>query len=123
MRQPPPTNPDRPPWHPLLIEARLAVAFAAPAAAWDQTLEEERRAQDSLARDIFGVYCDEMPTRIDFSPLVLDLAGQLYNGVNTAPVLHDALVDAGQDEWAEHFREEPWHPKGCWVVDQLLGKT
>ncbi len=36
----------------------------------------------------------------------------------------DALLEAGHPELAEHFRDaKEWHPKGCWVVDLLLGKT
>ncbi len=34
----------------------------------------------------------------------------------------DALLEAGHAELAEHFQKESWHPKGCWVVDLVLGK-
>jgi hypothetical protein len=33
-----------------------------------------------------------------------------------------AGVENGFD-LAEHFQVEQWHPKGCWVVDLLLGKS
>lgn len=36
--------------------------------------------------------------------------------------LADALMEAGHIELAEHFRE-PVHPKGCWAMDVILGKT
>jgi hypothetical protein len=29
----------------------------------------------------------------------------------------------GHAELAEHFRQERWHPKGCWAVDLILAKT
>ena len=34
----------------------------------------------------------------------------------------DALEEAGQLKLAEHFRPEGWHPKGCWLVDLILGR-
>jgi hypothetical protein len=30
---------------------------------------------------------------------------------------------AGHAELADHFREEQHHPKGCWVLDLVLGKS
>jgi hypothetical protein len=54
---------------------------------------------------------------------VVQLAESLYNGQDCAFALHDALLEVGHAELAEHFRqEETWHPKGCWVVDLVLGK-
>ena len=46
----------------------------------------------------------------------------LYDGQDRAFALHDALLEAGHAELAEHFRQETWHPKGCWVVDLILGR-
>jgi hypothetical protein len=38
--------------------------------------------------------------------------------------LHDALLDAGLAELAEHFAAgEEGHPKGCWALDALTGRT
>jgi hypothetical protein len=53
---------------------------------------------------------------------VVQLAESLYAGQDCAFALHDALLEAGHAELAEHFREEKSHPKGCWVVDPILGK-
>jgi len=39
----------------------------------------------------------------------------------TSP-LHDALELCGEPELAEHFREDGWHPRGCWVIDAILEK-
>jgi hypothetical protein len=48
---------------------------------------------------------------------------RLYDGADVRLVLHDALLDAGHAELAEHFAKEEWHPKGCWATDAILGKT
>ena len=56
------------------------------------------------------------------APTVVQLAESLYAGQDCAFALHDALLEAGHAELAEHFREERSHPKGCWVVDLILGK-
>jgi hypothetical protein len=29
---------------------------------------------------------------------------------------HDALLEAGHAELAQHFRSEQWHPKGCFAM-------
>lgn len=51
------------------------------------------------------------------------LAAALYAGEACAFALHDALLDAGRPELAEHFQgADDWHPKGCWAVDLVLGK-
>jgi hypothetical protein len=53
---------------------------------------------------------------------VVQLAESLYDGQDFVFALHDALLEAGHTELAEHFREEKSHPKGCWVVDMILSK-
>ncbi|MBY0527960.1 MAG: hypothetical protein K2R98_31470 [Gemmataceae bacterium] len=50
------------------------------------------------------------------------LAEAIYSGEDCAFALHDALLDAGHVELAEHFREKE-HPKGCWALDLILGKS
>ncbi|MBL8794809.1 MAG: hypothetical protein JNM56_12950 [Planctomycetia bacterium] len=54
---------------------------------------------------------------------VVELAQSLYDGQDCAFALHDALLDAGLTEFAEHFRQESWHPKGCWALDLVLSKS
>jgi hypothetical protein len=41
------------------------------------------------------------------------------------PILADALEDAGCDsaDILNHCRAETPHVRGCWVVDQVLGKS
>jgi hypothetical protein len=70
---------------------------------------------------------------------VVNLAKAVCNGENCAYALHDALLEADCPQLANHFNpmlltEEirglytlknfhNHHPKGCWVIDLLLGKT
>ena len=45
------------------------------------------------------------------------------NQAAVAP-LHDALLDAGLTDLADHFRDgNERHPKGCWVVDLLTRRA
>jgi hypothetical protein len=53
---------------------------------------------------------------------VVKLAEALYAGEDCSFALHDALLEAGHTELAEHFREKD-HPKGCWALDTLLGRN
>lgn len=67
------------------------------------------------------------------------LAEAVYEGEDCTFALHDALLEAGMEEMAEHFKtclcNPPCrdridyncgafrnHPKGCWAVDAVLGK-
>jgi hypothetical protein len=54
---------------------------------------------------------------------VVQLAESLCAGQDCAFALHDALLEAGHAELAEHSREEKSHPQGCWAVDLVLGKS
>jgi hypothetical protein len=98
------------------------------APGYPATLDNERRAQACLIRDIFGN---------PFRPVTLDPAWRTSDVVAIArtiyderqfedmPVLGDALEDAGCDnaDILKHCREPGEHVRGCWVVDLLLGKT
>jgi len=57
----------------------------------------------------------------DFPATVVEMAATLYQGDDCVFALHDALLDAGLTDFAEHFRE-PWHPKGCWALDLILSR-
>lgn len=83
---------------------------------------------------------------VAFPAPVVSLAESLYAGEDCAFALHDALLDAGQEELARHFAEKcgkcgshrtrleytvcaecgTWldhtHPRGCWALDLILGK-
>jgi hypothetical protein len=46
----------------------------------------------------------------------------MYAGEDRSFALHDALLEAGHAELADHFRAKD-HPKGCWVLDLILGTS
>ncbi|HEY1189881.1 MAG TPA: hypothetical protein VGE74_19685 [Gemmata sp.] len=81
----------------------------------------------ALLRDIFG-----NPFRpVAFAPdwrtdTARALAAQMYDArdFSAAPILADALQDAGCDsaDILDHCRGPGPHVRGCWVVDLVLGK-
>jgi len=113
--------------------ARAAVCSGAPEAdrqaAWahyEQVVadvgHEEARAQADLLREIAGnpfqnVEWPQLPLT------VVEMADALFAGADCAFALHDALLEAGQAELAEHFADPArHHPRGCWVLDGILRK-
>jgi hypothetical protein len=76
-----------------------------------------RVAYESAPGEVTEEFCT--PTQA----AALKLAESLYAGQDCAFALHDALLEAGQAELAEDFLKETWHPKGCWAMDMILGKT
>jgi hypothetical protein len=76
----------------------------------------------SLVHEIFGNPFRPYAAPMHCPATVTQLAESLYTGEECAFALHDALLEAGHVELAEHFREEQWHPKGCWALDLVLGK-
>jgi hypothetical protein len=81
----------------------------------------ERAAQTELLRHIFGNPWRPLPVPAVWSATVLALAKVHHAGADVSIALHDALVDAGQAEYAEHFKEG-FHPKGCAWLDAILGR-
>jgi hypothetical protein len=82
----------------------------------------EHEAQANLLRHIFGNPF-ELYTAPDHWPLtVVQLTESLYQGQDCRLPLSDALEEAGRLELAEHFRQEEWHPKGCFALDLVLEK-
>jgi hypothetical protein len=82
----------------------------------------EARVQCHLLRHLIGNPFRPYPAPAHWPVTVIQLAEALYAGEDCAFALHDALLEAGHSELAAHFKEEQWHPKGCWVVDMILGK-
>jgi hypothetical protein len=97
---------------------------------WARQLKAHFGSDDvgiSLVRDIFG----NPFRRIEFSPAwktqnVIDLATTIFNdnAFDRMPILADALMDAGcEDETIiNHCRHETHHVRGCWLVDEIMGK-
>jgi hypothetical protein len=101
--------------------ARAKPADAARLFAQDMSAGARQRHADVL-RHLFGNAFRPYPAPASWPTLVGDLAQQLYDGADVRLILYDALLDAGHAELAEHFWGEAWHPKGCWVLDLVLGK-
>lgn len=107
-------------------------AYAAVGAYWwvssdiAQHLDDPERAAEEaahadLVRHVFGNPFRSSSKRADYQPAIRGLAQRLSNGEAVSPLLRAALLDAGESELAEHFRSGD-HPRGCWALDQLLGK-
>jgi hypothetical protein len=88
----------------------------------DRADRAEAIEQAVLLRHIIGNPFEPILLTAHFPETVGQLAQTLYQGEACHFALHDALLDAGHGELAEHFRE-PYHPKGCWAVDLILGKS
>jgi len=89
--------------------------------SFDRALANERDTQAILLRHIFGTPFRPYPAPSSWPAPVAKLAEALYAGEDCSFALHDGLLEAGHPELAEHFKEKE-HPKGCWVVDLVLGK-
>jgi hypothetical protein len=103
-------------------------AFARGVPRWEtrivgvEAMRREEAAQAALLRDIFGNPFRPSVVRGPFSLRLQLLAEAVYGGAADAVgPLHDALLDIGLTELAEHFRQ-PDHPRGCWWIDRLRGK-
>lgn len=84
---------------------------------------EKQVEQMTLLRHILGNPFRASPTLPDWPQTVVRLAEALYNGEDCGFAIHDALLDAGHPKLADHFRQEDRHPKGCWPLDLILGKS
>jgi hypothetical protein len=83
----------------------------------------DRAAQADALRHVFGNPFRSYPAPEHWPSPVIKLADAMYAGEDCSFALHDALLEAGHPELAEHFTKESLHPKGCWVVDLILGKS
>jgi len=103
------------------VLARIGVPAADPT-AWFAAGESERFQNTLLLRHIIGNPFGPYPAPAHWPSNVVSLADALYQGQDCTFALLDALVEAAHPELADHFRQEPWHPKGCWVLDLILQK-
>ncbi len=95
-------------------------------------IDQERRAQCTFIRDIFGNPFRPQPV-IDSSwlpwngAIIPKLAQAIYDdrAFERLPILADALEEAGctNADILNHCRQPGEHVRGCWVVDLLLGKS
>jgi len=93
-------------------------------AAWAAAKNSERAGQPDLLREIAGNPFHPLVLP-DCTPALRILAAEAYA---VAPAndqaLQQKLTEDGHGKLAEHFAapDQP-HPKGCWVVDLVLGKS
>lgn len=85
-------------------------------------VQHEKAAQATLLRELCGNPFVADPPSSRWPSKVARLASAQYTGQACVLELHDALLQAGLPALAEHFHLEQSHPKGCWVVDHILGK-
>lgn len=105
-----------------VVHIAISAANQAAAATGDHLHEEA--AQANLMRDIFGNPFRPHPDSAHWPTPVLQLSHALYDGQPCSYALHDALLETGHPDLAEHFRDpKEWHPKGCWALDLILGKS
>lgn len=97
------------------------VSFRQWAESREPLLREEAREQADLLRHIIGPMFRPSAPPLAWPAGIVALAGALYEGEACHYALHDALLDAGQPELADHFKES-FHPKGCFALDLILGK-
>lgn len=83
---------------------------------------KEGNAQCDLLRHLFGNPFGPSPKHAPWSLAVSQLVESLSQGEACSFALHDALLEAGHPDLAEHFQKEERHPNGCWAMDLLLGK-
>lgn len=83
----------------------------------------EQDAQRDLRGHMRGNQFHPYPAPASWPAAVVQLAEAVYQGTDAGFALHDALLEAGHPVLAEHFHQEQTHPKGCWVVDLILGKN
>jgi hypothetical protein len=83
----------------------------------------ERTEQCRLVRHILGNPFRPYSVPNHWPANVIHLADAMYNGQDCGFALHDALLEAGHHDLAIHFRREYFHPKGCWALDVILGKS
>jgi len=91
-------------------------------AAWAAAKNSERSEQALLLREIVGNPFQPVVLTEPWPAEVVELAQAVYDGRGDYLELCDALGAAGHPELAEHFGK-PGHPKGCWVIDLILGKV
>jgi hypothetical protein len=100
--------------------ARLTGSMLKP--AYHDALAAENRAQAFLFRHLVGNPFRPYPAPAAWPQTVVQLAQALYDGQDCRLPLSDALKETGHPDLASHFRNDEWHPKGCWAMDGILGK-
>lgn len=110
-------------WAAARLAGRASAIVEARATGRRAAFTAMRRRQCGLLRDIFGNPFRPMALPVEWTGDVVRLAAAHYAGQECLFALCDALLEAGHPEFAEHFAAADDHPRGCWVVDAILGKN
>ncbi len=84
---------------------------------------QDKAIRAAILRHIIGNPSQPYAASSIWPASVVQLSAALYSGQNCSFALHDTLLEAGHPEQAKHFKDEQSHPRGCWAVDMILGKT
>jgi len=110
------------------LDAARAVAACATrrlefrAVPWAIAEAAEQKVQAALLRGTVGNVFVGRALRHTWPSTVLQVADALHQGQDCGFALHDALLDAGHADLADHFHKEKSHPKRCWALKLILGK-
>jgi hypothetical protein len=112
-----------------LIEVVRSAGFILDALGYigfeDEEMTDEQLHQAVLLRHIIGNPF-RPPQALAQVPIpVRERAEAVYRQDRAAVgPLHDALLDAGLSDLADHFTDAAeWHPKGCWAIDLITGRA
>jgi hypothetical protein len=82
---------------------------------WRQWVVAERKCAGVLKEYcVFDLGC--------LSTAIVGLAEAIHWGSDCAFALRDALLEVGEEKLADHFIVER-HPRGCWAIDLLTGRS
>lgn len=87
--------------------------------AWKRPVEVDFKRYDVP----FDQGKEARPAPSTWPSTVVQLADALSNGQDCGFALHDALLDTGYSQLAQHFQADKKHPKGCWALGLLLGMS
>lgn len=102
--------------------ARAGAALSEHLADQEKEWEAEQARRASLVREIFGNPFRVIYQQVPFPAIIVRLADASYAGEDCSFALRDALLEAGNAWLADHFKDKD-HPKGCWALDLILGKS
>jgi hypothetical protein len=106
--------------------ATVAASWHAARAMWaagDLGWEEERAEQATLLGELFGNPFRSYAAPAQWPADLVKMATELYGQDRGHFGLRYLLEGYGYTELAQHFIDpDDWHPRGCWVIDFILGK-
>jgi hypothetical protein len=97
---------------------------------WSHVYTTARARQADWVRDIFpppGTSISDLRVEPEWRTATVQMLthhADTTGDYSVLPILADALHEAGCDNplLLRHCREQPHHVRGCWVVEQLLGR-